>query len=362
MSGVSLGLKLCSSAAASIFPHLSTSTRIKPLNILTLALRTVMDFPTVHVATCASRRVNVTEPVSSAHFASTSLPSLTSTGLQDMTFKYKLRPVASGPIAFTLMNFGFANFGLYGGFSDKAAIPGSSLPSSSSNDAPPPVEQCVTLSSVSYFLQHVAVSPPPMIVTTFFFVAFTTSSMSAFVPFSNEAISNTPIGPFQMMVFAFATAAAFSFMLSSPQSKPMKSSGIPSFIVAVLISPSSPNFEETVKSTGRTISTFFSFAFSMISGTILAPSSSNKELPILMPSFTFKKVYAMPPPIIIIFTLSSIFLMSWILSLTFAPPRIAKTGRLGVSRTLANASNSFCTRKPHARWAKPSPTMLLCAL
>ena len=41
-------------------------------------------------------------------------------------------------------------------------MPGSSLPSSSSSEAPPPVDTCVTLSSVSYFLHAVAVSPPPM--------------------------------------------------------------------------------------------------------------------------------------------------------------------------------------------------------
>jgi hypothetical protein len=42
----------------------------------------------------------------------------------------------------------------------RAATPGNTFPSSSSNDAPPPVEQCDTLSSASYFAQAVAVSPP----------------------------------------------------------------------------------------------------------------------------------------------------------------------------------------------------------
>merc|ERR1719393_196414 len=55
-----------------------------------------------------------------------------------------------------------------------ALMPGISLPSSSSSDAPPPVETCVTLSSVSYFLQHVAVSPPPITVITPCLVASTT--------------------------------------------------------------------------------------------------------------------------------------------------------------------------------------------
>merc|ERR1711979_47185 len=68
--------------------------------------------------------------------------------------------------------------------SQSAATPGSSLPSSSSNEAPPPVLQCETLSSVSYFLQAVAVSPPPITVTTPAAVAVTTASIKLFVPAS----------------------------------------------------------------------------------------------------------------------------------------------------------------------------------
>merc|ERR1712012_524016 len=46
--------------------------------------------------------------------------------------------------------------------SSRAATPGKSLPSSNSREAPPPVLQCDTLSTVLYFLQAVAVSPPPI--------------------------------------------------------------------------------------------------------------------------------------------------------------------------------------------------------
>merc|ERR1712241_1519145 len=46
--------------------------------------------------------------------------------------------------------------------SSRAATPGSSFPSSSSRDAPPPVLQWDTFSTVLYFLQAVAVSPPPI--------------------------------------------------------------------------------------------------------------------------------------------------------------------------------------------------------
>merc|ERR1719327_2018632 len=81
-----------------------------------------------------------------------------------------------------------------------AATPGKFLPSKSSKEAPPPVLQCVTLSSVPYFLHAVAVSPPPMTVITPAPVAVTTASINSLVPDSKLAISNTPIGPFQMMV------------------------------------------------------------------------------------------------------------------------------------------------------------------
>mmetsp|Transcript_135156 Transcript_135156/g.350210 ORF Transcript_135156/g.350210 Transcript_135156/m.350210 type:complete len:206 (+) Transcript_135156:224-841(+) len=160
------------------------------------------------------------------------------------------------------------------GAASSVETPGSSLPSSNSKDAPPPVLQCVTLSSVPYFLQAVAVSPPPITVVAPADVTSTILSIMALVPLSKLFISNTPIGPFQMMVLDFAMAAAFFAMDSGPQSKPIKPSGTPELRVAVSIFPPSPNSEEQTKSTGRTISTPFSLALSMISWTILAPSSS----------------------------------------------------------------------------------------
>src|SRR5262245_21296164 len=46
--------------------------------------------------------------------------------------------------------------------SERAAMPGRALPSRSSSDAPPPVEQWVTLSSACHLTAAVAVSPPPI--------------------------------------------------------------------------------------------------------------------------------------------------------------------------------------------------------
>merc|ERR1719343_189526 len=111
--------------------------------------------------------------------------------------------------------------------SSNVATPGRTLPSRSSSEAPPPVLQWVTLVSVSYFLQAVAVSPPPITVTAPLPVTSTILSIIDLVPASNLPISKTPIGPFHTIVFDLAMAAAFLAIDSGPQSKPMKPSGTP---------------------------------------------------------------------------------------------------------------------------------------
>jgi hypothetical protein len=235
-----------------------------------------------------------------------------------------------------------------------AAMPGSTLPSSSSRLAPPPVLTCVTLSSVLYTLQAVAVSPPPITVVAPFCVTLTISSIIDLVPLSNFFISNTPMGPFQMIVLEAWIVAAFSAMVFGPQSSPIMPSGMPDSTVAVPISPSSPNLEEVMKSTGSTISTPLALALAMISGTIFAPASSYSELPMAMPFSTFWNVNAMPPPMIILSTLSSRFSISRILSLTLAPPRMASTGRTGLFRT--------CKGGGKGETVLPPSPVFVCAL
>ncbi len=80
-----------------------------------------------------------------------------------------------------------------------ATTPGSCCPPRNSSDAPPPVEMWV-MRSVTPALATAAIeSPPPMtVVPLTAATAFATSS----VPFANASISNTPIGPFQITVFA----------------------------------------------------------------------------------------------------------------------------------------------------------------
>src|SRR5690606_17309405 len=82
------------------------------------------------------------------------------------------------------------------------ATPGRVLPSSSSSEAPPPVEAWVTLSITPNFFAAVAVSPPPTTVIAPEAVAAAIASAIDFVPSANFANSNTPAGPFQMIVRA----------------------------------------------------------------------------------------------------------------------------------------------------------------
>src|SRR5271155_412469 len=72
--------------------------------------------------------------------------------------------------------------------------PGSVLPSSSCNVAPPPVDRWSTESSSPNCASAAAESPPPTTVTP---LASAPASATARVPAANGANSNAPIGPFQ---------------------------------------------------------------------------------------------------------------------------------------------------------------------
>ena len=71
----------------------------------------------------------------------------------------------------------------------------------------------------------------------------------------------------------------------------------------------------------------------------------------------------MSPPMIIMFTLSSMFMINWMLSLTLTltPPRMANTGLAGVSKTLAKTLSSLPIRSPAHLSSKTSPAMELWA-
>jgi len=82
-----------------------------------------------------------------------------------------------------------------------ASTPGKTLPSTNSRLAPPPVETWLTCFSSPAFAIAAAESPPPITVTAPFLVASASDFAISNVPFAKLGISNTPIGPFQNIVF-----------------------------------------------------------------------------------------------------------------------------------------------------------------
>ena len=108
-------------------------------------------------------------------------------------------------------------------FSFSAAMPGSSLPSRNSKDAPPPVEICVILSAKPSFVTAETESPPPTIETA---PEAATASATAKVHFANCGNSKTPMGPFQITVPAPLMAFAYASAVFSPMSMPISPSGM----------------------------------------------------------------------------------------------------------------------------------------
>src|ERR1051326_5153634 len=107
-----------------------------------------------------------------------------------------------------------------------AATPGSSLPSRNSRLAPPPVLMKVTcLPSLALFSAFTLSPPPMMLFAPFFCVASATARATANVPSAKRLSSNNPIGPFQRIVFAFATSSEYSFTVAGPLSTPAALSG-----------------------------------------------------------------------------------------------------------------------------------------
>ena len=87
-------------------------------------------------------------------------------------------------------------------------MPGSSLPSRYSSDAPPPVEMWENPSSGRPSARTAAAeSPPPTTLNAPFAVTSTIACATPRVPSANGASSNTPIGPFQNTVFAPASTS-----------------------------------------------------------------------------------------------------------------------------------------------------------
>src|SRR5262249_41219037 len=103
-----------------------------------------------------------------------------------------------------------------------AATPGSSTPSRSSSDAPPPVEIQEIRSATPASWTARTESPPP---TTVKPSEPATARATANVPSAKRGHSKTPIGPFQNTVLARAISAANSSRVAGPMSSPSHPGG-----------------------------------------------------------------------------------------------------------------------------------------
>mmetsp|Transcript_21004 Transcript_21004/g.47989 ORF Transcript_21004/g.47989 Transcript_21004/m.47989 type:complete len:264 (-) Transcript_21004:229-1020(-) len=239
--------------------------------------------------------------------------------------------------------------------SSSASMPGRTFPSSSSREAPPPVETKWTLSSMFHFAAAVAESPPPMIPLPPFCVSSATASSNDFVPFEKVSNSKTPAGPFQTTVLEPSTTSRKRAIDSGPQSMPSQSAGIPCSCVTVWVGWSFLNSWPHSQSLGSTMSTPLALALSISFGTRSAPFLSKSDLPISMPKPTFRKVYAMPPQRISLSARSIKFSITRILSEILAPPTMAVSGRSTFfgSSTCEKASSSLATSRPDTQGISP---------
>mmetsp|Transcript_1672 Transcript_1672/g.4222 ORF Transcript_1672/g.4222 Transcript_1672/m.4222 type:complete len:250 (-) Transcript_1672:421-1170(-) len=191
-------------------------------------------------------------------------------------------------------------------------------------------------------------------------VVSATASRRAFVPLLKLSNSKTPAGPFQITVADARTVVRNSSIDLGPQSMPSHPSGMPSSCVTILISWSFLKSWPQAQSHGKIILHPFFSAFSNNPGASSAPFLSKSDFPISIPKHVFKKVYAMPPQIMMLSLFSMRFSMTSTLSLIFAPPTMAVSGvffNLG-SRTFEKASSSFATSRPETHGILPCiPTM-----
>jgi len=163
-------------------------------------------------------------------------------------------------------------------FSSRMARHLNFLPSRNSREAPPPVEIWLTLSSRPSFWIALALSPPPITLRAPLAVSSATALATAFVPSSNGAVSNTPIGPFQTIVLAPSSFSAKSFCVCGPISSPIQPSSI-SFNTVLCSAPGFASLA-TTESSGRRTSHSASLACAKRAVDLSRKSSSHRLFPI----------------------------------------------------------------------------------
>ena len=188
-------------------------------------------------------------------------------------------------------------------------------------------------------------SPPPIREYAPWLVACAMAKAICLVPFSNFSISNTPIGPFHSMVWDLPIISLNMPMAFPPMSSPIQPSGIWS-LGQSLVCASAANLSAIILVSGRCILTLFCLAFSNKLRATSYLSASHREAPILPPR-AFKKVYAIPPPMIISVALFNKFSIINILSDTLAPPIMAVNGFLKLFITCSALCSSASINKPY---------------
>mmetsp|Transcript_10101 Transcript_10101/g.19545 ORF Transcript_10101/g.19545 Transcript_10101/m.19545 type:complete len:287 (+) Transcript_10101:777-1637(+) len=211
----------------------------------------------------------------------------------------------------------------------RAATPGSTRPSRSSREAPPPVEMWDILGPRPAASTAATESPPPMMVVVPEAVSSASFCATTFVPSAKFFHSNTPMGPFQTMSLQSESLSAISLLVSGPLSRPIQPSSISSTFATLKLA-SSANASASTTSEGRMNSTPFSFALASRDLASSSLSSSTREDPTLRP-LAFRKVNTIPPPMMILSHFSISFSITPIFEDTFEPPTMAAKGRLGSS-------------------------------
>src|SRR5256712_4716104 len=235
--------------------------------------------------------------------------------------------------------------------SSSAATPGNSFPSRNSSDAPPPVETCVSVSSIP--ATAATESPPPTTVTVPFLPASTSAVAMACVPASNGGVSKTPIGPFQKIVFARSRRARKSCWVAASISKTAHPLGI--------ASAATDRFSLARSSDGAITAPRGRISFlPLLASSSFASarrSGSTSDDPTSSP-MAAKKVHAIAPPMSSSSTRGSSERITSILPEIFAPPSTATNGCFGSRSKSPRYWSSFSIKNPAtaglSRWATAS--------
>mmetsp|Transcript_32907 Transcript_32907/g.48725 ORF Transcript_32907/g.48725 Transcript_32907/m.48725 type:complete len:207 (+) Transcript_32907:272-892(+) len=188
-------------------------------------------------------------------------------------------------------------------------------------------------------------SPPPMMVMAPFSLERSARiSTIPKVPLLKASNSNTPIGPFMMMVLQSERAAFCSSVVLGPLSSPIHPSGISSAGTTLVLASGAKASAITI-SEGR-MSSFPSFsALAMTSFAVSTKSSSTSDVPTLRP-LAFKKVKTIPPPIKTFSHLSRRASRTVILDETLDPPTMAAIGFSPPVTAPSRYSSSLASKNP----------------